>query len=450
MLLYMHHSEMSYKQLIVWWTEEEEIIARYRILRDVIVHWSSRIDVASRYSMSRNTVTAILKLYQSREDIDDISAKLRNSQLSKLEIIDFFHFLKSQSRKPHKFRWIAKETVEKIVIREFKALWYWYRRMRKHLTKRWLLDNDIKEWLVKWIYKRNSYIVAKTRAKNWEVKHLYNYDEISSFQYLHYDVKHILDHWALPDEIYEKFETNNELPKYQRTIIDAKNRYRFLAYSNTINSTMWLNFLKFVLMFLRNQRIECKIHIWFDWGSEFCRASPEKLAQRQEILDPLNCEVYQYDWPKDVRKNLVERSHKTDDEEFYIPRWYHINDRVSFLKEAKDRYMHYNYTRIHTWICMNDETPFEHLCKTWHRKTAWFKDFPVLTLDEVLNDLQYYTKTISLRKSLLGKPVYADNKQYIDFQVNLNILNNKYAQNVLTQYVMTLKQVLKKEIFYIK
>jgi hypothetical protein len=51
-------------------------------------------------------------------------------------------------------------------------------------------------------------------------------------------VKHIEDQGALPEEIYKKFQSNAEIPKYQRTIIDAKTRWRFLAYSNSINSTM--------------------------------------------------------------------------------------------------------------------------------------------------------------------------------------------------------------------
>jgi hypothetical protein len=425
---------MSYKQLIIWWTDEEEIIARYRILKDVVIHWYLRVAVAKAYSMHRNSVSNIIHLYELLENREEIYWKLSLTTLNKQDIIEAFGFLISKSRRPKLLRWTANESIKKIVLNEFKALWYWYRRMRNHLIQKWTLKNEVKEWIIKWIYKRNNLKVRKVRAKNWEVKHLYNYDEISSFEYLHYDVKHILDHWALPDEIYNKFEKNDEIPKYQWTIIDAKSRFRFLAYSHHINSTMWLELLKFVLMFIRNQHISCKIHVWFDWWSEFCRASPEKLAQRQEILDPLNCKVYQYDWPKDARKNLVERSHKTDDEEFYIPRWYHINNRASFLKEAYHRFMHYNYTRIHTGICMNNHTPFGKLCSTWHRRTDWFKRFPVMILEEVLLDLQYYTKTISLRRLLLRKPVFADKKQYIDFQVNLNILNNNYAQNVLTQY----------------
>ena len=48
----------------------------------------------------------------------------------------------------------------------------------------------------------------------------------------------------------------------------------------------------------------------------------------------LNIEFYTYYWPKDPRKNLIERSHRSDDEEFIIPRWYFINSKKDFLKRS--------------------------------------------------------------------------------------------------------------------
>ncbi len=76
------------------------------------------------------------------------------------------------------------------------------------------------------------------RATNKKAIPLYNYKKISPFEYLHYDVKHILDKGALPPDIYEKFDLTEDLPIYQRTIIEVKTRWRFLAYSNKINATL--------------------------------------------------------------------------------------------------------------------------------------------------------------------------------------------------------------------
>jgi hypothetical protein len=160
---------------------------------------------------------------------------------------------------------------------------------------------------------------------------------------------------------------------------------RWLAYSNKINSTLGIEFLKIRIMFIRSLCVDGKMKIGFDGGTEFCSASERKLALRQEKLSILNVEVYQYDGSRDERKNLIERSHRTDDEEYYIPRSSKIKDRKSFLKESKGRFLYYNQYRDHSGIGMDGLTPYEKLCsfKTVllpHR----FLDFPILILDECL------------------------------------------------------------------
>ena len=427
------HSEMPYKQIA---KQQWNIFAKYRVLRSVLVQKNDKTSTWKHFSMHRNTVTLICALY-AKEKSDKTDRILHSNNASHEEIIEAFWFLENESRRPLSLRWIAPPEIEKIVIDEFDALQFWYRRMLKHLQVKGVFEKTIKEWLIKWIYSRKNFTVKTVRTKNWERKPLYNYSEISAFEYLHYDVKHILDQWALPDDIYNKFQSNPELPIYQRTIIDAKTRRRFLAYSYHINSTFWFEFLKFVIMFLRNQWIECDISVWFDWWVEFCSASDKKLAERNKILWVLNCIAYQYEWSKDVRKNLIERSHRSDDEEFYVPRWYFINDRKTFLKEAKQREMHRNCTRIHTWIQMNT-TPFKKLLSSKTRKTIRRNNFPVLILDECISTLMYHTKTLDLKHFLQNSSIPTDPKLYVDFQVKLNILNNQYAQNVLTPYQISL------------
>ena len=191
-------------------------------------------------------------------------------------------------------------------------------------------------------------------------------------------------------------------------------------------------------MFIRNQWVDWKMTIWFDGWSEFCSASDKKLAIRNDLLKTINCEVYQYEWAKDVRKNLIERSHRSDDEEFYVPRWAFIKDRADFIKEAWDRYLHRNYTRIHTWIEMW-MTPYQKLESSWVWKLKWRDRFPVLMLDECISDLMYHTKTINIKRALDDLPKRIDQKEYVDFQSDLNIINNKYAQNVLTHYLTKIK-----------
>jgi hypothetical protein len=70
---------------------------------------------------------------------------------------------------------------------------------------------------------------------------------------------------------------------------------RWLAYSNHLNATLGIEFLKIWLMFIRGLCVDRKIKIGFDGGTEFCSASEKKLALRQRKLSPLNVELYQYD-----------------------------------------------------------------------------------------------------------------------------------------------------------
>ena len=423
------YSEMSYKQIS---KNHWEIIAKFRVLKSVFVQKRSKIDTAKFYGMHRNSVSLICSTYL-RIKTPESDQLLYSIHPNYDDIERIFSFLQHGSRRPHTLRGIAPPDIEAIILKEHETLKYGYRRLYKHLLNKGALSKNIHEWLVKWIYKRHWMKIRTIRTKNWESKHLYNYNSIAAFEFLHLDVKFILDQWWIPEAIYNKFKCNPALPIYQRTIIDAKSRWRFLAYSHEKNATFWLEFLKLVLMFIRNQWIDRKITIWFDWWSEFCSASEKKLAERNSILHTINCEAYQYEGSRDTRKNLIERSHKSDDEEFYAPRWYFIKDRKSFIKEAKNREMHWNFTRIHTWIGMNT-TPYQKLMQCWLPKTFWRDQFPVLILDECIGDIIYHTKTLNIKRFLDTHTLPIDPKLYVDFQVNLNILNNHFAQNVLTQY----------------
>jgi hypothetical protein len=53
----------------------------------------------------------------------------------------------------------------------------------------------------------------------------------------------------------------------------------------------------------------------------------------------------------------VERSHRTDDDEFYIPRSFHFFDEKSLLDESLGYIYYYNNVREHS--SLNYQTPFQ-------------------------------------------------------------------------------------------
>ena len=66
-------------------------------------------------------------------------------------------------------------------------------------------------------------------------------------------------------------------------------------------------------------------------------------------------------------------------------------------------------------------------------------EFPTLILEDCINDLMHFSKTVSLANAINNNSIPLHNKKsFIDFQVNLNIINNNYAQNVLHLYLFIL------------
>ncbi len=75
-----------------------------------------------------------------------------------------------------------------------------------------------------------------------------------------------------------------------------------------------------------------KINIQFDGGSEFCSMSKRKVKDWNEKLKEYNVNVYDTGGIK-WKQNLVERTRRTDDEEFYCPQGELINTKGDFILE---------------------------------------------------------------------------------------------------------------------
>lgn len=412
-----------------------EILAKLVIVRDVLLKRFKRNDVAIKYSCHRNSVRNIINQFDS--DASDYEKELVLSwkSLTNKDLNQYFNFLKSTSTKPLYNKRQASKEAENVITEYFNIFGFWPPRMLNYLKrKNEDTQYNLNLFKIKGVYKRNNFRVKKVRSNNWEHRHIYNYAALSPFEYLHYDTKHILDKHALPYYIYEKFKLNPNLPIYQWTIIDAYSRFRFLAYSNDLNSTFWIQFLLFTIMFIRSLSVDYHITIWTDWWSEFFSWSKVKNQKWNNTLSVLNAHIYSYDSSKDIRKNLVERSHRTDDEEFYIPRAEFIDSRKDFLKEATDWFLYYNFERSHSWVEMHGKTPYDKLKQSWLWNLRHLYNFPTLVLNDCICDLMYHTKTIYLASKLSENPDLSSPKNIIDFQYKLNIINNRFAQNVLNYY----------------
>jgi hypothetical protein len=267
----------------------------------------------------------------------------------------------------------------------------------KRIYKNWEYEKySITEAKVRWFYKRNNLIHKKSKSDNREHRSPFDFQKTLAFSRLYFDIKHIPDKHALPTEIYNKFKfwidkdwnRNNsllELPKYEFNIIEQNTRIRFISYLTELDSDLIFWFIELVILFIRwNNFISFdeKIILWTDWWVEFFSWSEKKRNIRNEKLSYLNVEFYSYNWAKDPRKNLIERSHLSDDSELFIPRWYFINSKKDFLKEASDYSYYRNFKRFHSWRFMDNLTPIQKAKKLWVYNIDMISCFPTIILQD--------------------------------------------------------------------
>ena len=321
----------------------------------------SQKEIARIWKCDKNTVGNVLKLCEntSFEAMEYLSSSV-HIPAEKMEK-GLFDFLKHKSRKPKSNKRCFTEEEEKEIVKRYFPSRYGPKRMLKHLIREGFDSNVYTLAKLKGLYKRRKWETKKIRTKNGERRKLYEYAQIGAFERLQYDTKEITDKHALPPDIYERFSKDASLPVYQWTIVDAKTRIRFLAWSHSLSSFYGLKFLEIVVFWLRSWGMGTGIHAQFDGGAEFCSASKRKLEKWNQHFSPWGVTVYDTDGAK-WKQNLVERTHRIDDEEFYCPRGKRIKSKKDFLYEAQTWIWYYN-NRPSEGIGLEGMTPKEKLLK---------------------------------------------------------------------------------------
>lgn len=146
--------------------------------------------------------------------------------------------------------------------------------------------------------------------------------------------------------------------------------------------------------------------------AEFCSASLRKLKNWNKRLSGYNVNVYDTGGAK-WKQNLVERSHRTDDEEFYCPRGEFINTKSDFIIEGQNWIIDYN-NRPNDGIGLNGISPKEKLDKLGYYNAKQICNFPVMILDDWFEELKTFF-------------IINPSKNFV-FQ------NSEKSQNVLTHY----------------
>jgi len=162
----------------------------------------------------------------------------------------------------------------------------------------------------------------------------------------------------------------------------VKTRLRFICYSYEKSFTNGLLFMLALIYFVRSKGMKKEIVIQTDNGSEFGGVSVDKIEYlNRTIFAPLCAKLIHIPKGKKEFNAYVERSHGTDDNEFYIPQLERCNDLKEFMFRALRWEWFYNTKRIHSVL---KSTPYNYLKKLIDIPKS-VALFPVVILDNAID-----------------------------------------------------------------
>jgi len=283
-------------------------------------------------------------------------------------------------RTPHPKR--TKPHIEALVLETQQKTNMGPRRLARELNR--ALNLSISPFTIRNILRRNNAKTKKVRSKNGNKRYYANLKQWEALQYFQIDSKHIADARTLPEKAYAAM-FKYKLPKYQFTAIDIRTRMRILCFSDELSFANGFSFMLYVGFLTRALGIRHRIFFQTDNGSEF--GGPEKSRKRkilkENFLEPLGITLLSIPKGEKEAQGFVERSHRTDDEEFYIPTLPHMTSRKAFMASATSWVKYYNQRRSHGGREMYGKTPQEKIYELSLASSKAATSIPPLLLDKV-------------------------------------------------------------------
>lgn len=292
--------------------------------------------------------------------------------------------LKDCSRCPHTFYRKTPDDVEQLVLEIFAKTNYGFRRIAKQLRRKYGIK--LSYGAVGKILKRHKKYKPRIKITIRRTgRRYYNPLDFAPFEFIQADVKVVVDGDTLPEETYLHLKelVKKGVPLYQFTAIDIRTRIRFLAYGQEKSFSNGWAFIVFVVLWLRSFGIKVKITIQTDSGDEFGGDDGKKIAWMNQLLAPLNAELTRIHKGREEENSHVERSHKTDDEELYIPYGLEIKDTNSLFLMAYSWLKYYNTKREHGGDNLDDKIPIEYAKEIMPELSTNIALFPPVILDNI-------------------------------------------------------------------
>jgi transposase len=228
-----------------------------------------------------------------------------------------------------------------------------YLRKYEHLSLPWPTVRNI--------LRRNKHRITykiRGRRRDAEKREFVDWYSAKPFEIVQMDVKFIRDQKALTSQ--QIFHLDRYLiPNFQWGALDVNSRFKLMAYSREKTWTNGLCWYLWTISFLRSHGVSSKIVFTVDHGEEFGGKSWLKIIELRKLISGFGCRLIQNHKGHCEENAHLERSHRTDDDEFYIPRVLSISSEKELLDEALGYLYYYNNVREHS--SLDDQTPFAYL-----------------------------------------------------------------------------------------
>jgi putative transposase len=211
------------------------------------------------------------------------------------------------------------------------------------------------------ILRRNkNRLIAKKRRRFRcpEKREFVDWYSAKPFEIVQADLKYIRDLKALTRQQILHLD-RYQIPNFQWGALDVTSRFKLIAYSRERSWTNGLCFYLWTIAWLRSHGVRTQIIFTVDHGEEFGGKSWLKIVELKRLISSFGCRLIQNHKGHCEENAHLERSHRTDDDEFYIPRALYLKSENDLLQEAFGYMYYYNNVREHS--ALDYQTPFGYL-----------------------------------------------------------------------------------------
>lgn len=198
----------------------------------------------------------------------------------------------------------------------------------------------------------------KSNKRRKQPREFVDWYSAKPFEIVQMDIKFIRDQKALTKK--QIIHLNQyDIPNYQWGALDVNSRFKLIAYSKEKSWTNGLCFYLWTISWLRSHGVKSEIAFTVDNGEEFGGRSWLKVKELRKLIRGFGCRLIQNHKGHPEENAHLERSHRTDDEEFYIPRVLQIKSKKDLLNEALGYIYYYNNVREHS--SLDYQIPYQYL-----------------------------------------------------------------------------------------